>query len=128
MILHPIIDLLKRIVVALPDYTGGGGGVSDIVKYEYVQVSDWSSTGDTKGFFQTYCNHGNGLYYAEITNNDVGDYSAIKGIFNRGMISNLYGICQRQTNITTGVDSGYSFRIAPGANIVVWYVSLGVLV
>lgn len=26
MILHPIIDLLKRIVVALPDYAGGGGG------------------------------------------------------------------------------------------------------
>ena len=25
MILHPIIDLLKRIVVALPDYGGGGG-------------------------------------------------------------------------------------------------------
>lgn len=25
MILHPIIDLLKRIVVALPDYAGGGG-------------------------------------------------------------------------------------------------------
>lgn len=26
MILHPIIDLLKRIVIALPDYAGGGGG------------------------------------------------------------------------------------------------------
>lgn len=25
MILHPIIDLLKRIVIALPDYAGGGG-------------------------------------------------------------------------------------------------------
>lgn len=24
--LHPIIDLLKRIVIALPDYAGGGGG------------------------------------------------------------------------------------------------------
>lgn len=26
MNLHPIIDLLKRIVIALPDYAGGGGG------------------------------------------------------------------------------------------------------
>lgn len=26
MTIHPIIDLLKRIVVALPDYAGGGGG------------------------------------------------------------------------------------------------------
>ena len=30
MILHPIIDLLKRIVVALPDYAGGGGAVDDV--------------------------------------------------------------------------------------------------
>ena len=29
MILHPIIDLLKRIVIALPGYAGGGGELPD---------------------------------------------------------------------------------------------------
>lgn len=33
MILHPIIDLLKRIVVALPDYVGGGGELPDCMSH-----------------------------------------------------------------------------------------------
>ena len=31
MTLHPIIDLLKRIVVALPDYTGGGSSTTPVL-------------------------------------------------------------------------------------------------
>lgn len=31
MILHPIIDLLKRIVVALPDYASGGGELPESI-------------------------------------------------------------------------------------------------
>lgn len=40
MILHPIIDLLKRIVVALPDYAGGGGeSISLGIECNSVQTS-----------------------------------------------------------------------------------------
>lgn len=48
MILNPIIDLLKRIVVALPDYAGGGGeGLSPFVAVvgEVTPVSDSTSMG-----------------------------------------------------------------------------------
>lgn len=38
MILHPIIDLLKRIVVALPDYVGGGVNVHQYI--EFTPTSD----------------------------------------------------------------------------------------
>ena len=46
--LHPIIELLKRIVVALPDYGGGGGeGLSPFVAVvgEVTPISDSTSMG-----------------------------------------------------------------------------------
>lgn len=43
MILYPIIDLLKRIVVALPDYAGGGGG-----SYDGIEIVGYYDTGEIK--------------------------------------------------------------------------------
>lgn len=53
MILHPIIDLLKRIVVALPDYGGGGSLPGPLVSYESITLNE-GFTGTAQQFFDLY--------------------------------------------------------------------------
>ena len=55
MILHTIIDLLKRIVVALPDYGGGGSSGGLTLLHTYTATEDVSAikidfTTETQGY------------------------------------------------------------------------------
>lgn len=56
MILHPIIDLLKRIVVALPDYGGGGTSITDGIVFTSVDENGRPITADIYGInIPNYC-------------------------------------------------------------------------
>ena len=84
MILHPIIDLLKRIVIALPDYAGGGGELPDGMNHtgsgEILFASRTQSTIEiyhgldfTPLFVVAWCNDNylsyNDMFYYCIANN-----------------------------------------------------------
>ena len=79
MILYPIIDLLKRIVVDLPDYVkpSGGGSISKTV---YTQVEDWTTTangGNMLDFSNTYFDNSFlGVTIITVTNNSVVNHYA----------------------------------------------------
>lgn len=70
MILHPIIDLLKRIVMALPNY--GGGNLPYLIKYEAIPVETDMLTLQTNG---------NSLYFQNTYLPDIspGDISPGEG-------------------------------------------------
>ena len=101
---------------------------AQFTKTVYTQSEAWTS--DTKGnasnFANTYCNSGDGLYLAIITNNSAtGNYKALSAMVGRGTVNgvSLPDGRVRRSNGNSSVATSTSFYISAGATITVWYCS-----
>ena len=124
----------------LPDIGGGGGGGGGdeahpyIQTFDYVQATNWSSDslGNTKNFIDTYCNHGNGIYWIGIDKhgqNTSDNYRAVRGFVirpNTGTISasNSVAMLRAETLWSVKYSTDSSFHIRAGVAIRIWYIPI----
>lgn len=130
MTLHPIIDLLKRIVIALPDYAGGGGSAWEHVQYTLAE--DWTTTaagGNTINFYDTFLSGTRGkIVIAVISNNTVTGLSkatSVVGINEAGYTpstgsGNNIALCFFRGNPTNALATTYDFFLSAGSVIDVY--------
>lgn len=123
----------------LPDVGGGGGGGGDeahpyIQTFDYVQAVAWTSDslGNTKNFIDTYCNHGNGIYWIGIDKhgqNPGDNYRAVRGFVirpNTGTIvaNNSVAMLRAVTLWSVKYSTDSSFHLRAGVAIRIWYIPI----
>lgn len=110
---------------------GGGGGEAHpyIQTFDYVLAENWStdSNGNVQNFVNTYCNNGNGLYWAGVSQNSADQWRAVRGFYLRQTTGNVQQIggsnsLRSESQWSTSSSTTSSFHIKAGAKIKVWYI------